>query len=46
MKDVDAISRYTDPLINKYLVTVFIMRDNDVRQRLFAYNLDLFLKLL
>ena len=45
MKDVDVI-RYTDPHIKKCLVTVFIMRANDVRQRPFAYNFDLFLKLL
>ena len=42
-KYVDAISRYIDPLINKYLVAVFITRDNNIRQRSFAYNFDVFL---
>ena len=36
MKDVDAISRYIDPLINQYLVVSSIMRDNYVRHRPFA----------
>ena len=31
MKDVDAISRYIDPLINKYLVVALLMRENYVR---------------
>ena len=42
MKDVDAISCYIDPLINIYLVTAFIMRNNDVRQRIFDYNFNIF----
>ena len=32
MKDVDAVvSRYIDPLINKYLVVALLMRENYVR---------------
>ena len=43
IKNLDAVSRYIDPLINKYLVAVFIMHDNDVRKRHFAYYFDVFL---
>ena len=36
MRDGDDVSRYIDPLINKYFVPAFIMRDticdNDIRQ--------------
>ena len=46
MKDIDDISRYIDPLINKYIVVAFIMRDNDVRQRPFTYNFGTLLKYL
>ena len=42
-KDVDAISRYIDPLIKKYFVVFFIMPDNDIRKCPFAYNFDVFL---
>ena len=43
MKDVDTVSRYIGPLINKYLVAAFIMRDNYGHKRDFAYNFDVFL---
>ena len=42
MKDVDAIFRYIDPLINTQLVATFIMRDNDVREHPFSYTFDVF----
>ena len=42
MKNVDAISCYIDPLINIYLVTSSIMRNNDVRQCHFDYNFNIF----
>ena len=42
IKDIDAVSRCIDPLINKYLVVAFILRDNDVSQRPFAYNVYVF----
>ena len=45
-KDVDAISRYIDPLIKKYFVVFFIMPDNDIRKCPFAYNFDVFLNCL
>ena len=43
IKYVDTVSRYIYPLINKYLVAVFIMRDNDVYQRTLANNFYVFL---
>ena len=43
MKDIDAVFHSIDPLINKYLVAAFIMSDNDVRNRPFSYNFDVFL---
>ena len=43
MKNVDTVSRYIDPFIKKYLFLAFIMLDNDVRKRAFAYNFDVFL---
>ena len=46
MKDIDAVSRYIDSLIVKYFVAAFIMRGNDVLQRPFAYDFDVFLNCL
>ena len=41
MKDIDVVSRYIDPLINKKnFVTPFDIRDNDIRQHSSAYNCD------
>ena len=42
MKDDDAISCDIGPLINKYVVTAFVMSENDVRKRPFSYNFDVF----
>ena len=43
MKDMDAILRYIDPLIHKYLVIAFNMHTDDICLRSFAYNFDVFL---
>ena len=47
MRDGDDVSRYIDPLINKYFVPAIIMCDticdNDIRQCPLAYNFDAFL---
>ena len=40
MEDVDAVSRYINTIINKYLFIALLMREIDVRQRPFAYNFD------
>ena len=42
-KDVDVVSRYIDPLIDKYFVIDFDVRTDDIRVRPFAYNFDVFL---
>ena len=42
-KDVDVVSRYIDPLINKYFVIDFDVHTDDIRVRPFAYNFDVFL---
>ena len=42
-KDVDIVSRYIDPLIDKYFVIDFDVRTDDIRVRPFAYNFDVFL---
>ena len=43
MKDIHVVSRYIDPLINKYFFVAFIMRDNNVWQRPFVYSVGVFL---
>ena len=43
MKDIDAVFHSIDSLINKYLVAAFILSDNDVHNRPFGYNFDVFL---
>ena len=42
MKDVDIVSCYIDSLVNKYFVAALLVRENDVRQRPFLYNFDVF----
>ena len=42
IKDVDAVFRYIDFLMYKYLVAAFIMCTDDVRRRPFAYKFGVF----
>ena len=42
MKAIDAVSSYIGPLIKKYPVAALFMCENDIRQRPFAYNFDVF----